>query len=154
MIHSHCRRVNFSIGESNFSPMRIAKVSTSTWTTSDVGAGFLFSFRGAALSIPYLRAQHTDLSEFARSLPFLLQNVGGFVLGCIEAGFCEKICVVQYFSSSAIFVHLCTASNSIVSQKNEDGRGTSRPTFGIQRALTFATDPPFKANEKLGVHQN
>ena len=44
-------------------------------------------------------------------------DLTGLVLGCIEAKFCNKICVRQHFLSSTRFAYFCTAAISKFSQK-------------------------------------
>ena len=59
-------------------------------------------------------SRRCDLAAFSKHFKISIFAIfGGLVVGCLEADFCKKICVLQHFSSSTRFAHLCTAQNSI-----------------------------------------
>ena len=44
--------------------------------------------------------------NFLEILCYLLPNFGGLVLGCFEADFCERMCMLQHFSRSTTVAHV------------------------------------------------
>ena len=54
-------------------------------------------------------SRRCDLAAFSKHFKISIFAIfGGLVVGCLEADFCKKICVLQHFSSSTRFDKLCT----------------------------------------------